>query len=52
MESAGAIVQRAKQADVPVISLRAAVPDADLDYYVSIDPFKVGQQQAEVPSMP
>ncbi|HYM58215.1 MAG TPA: substrate-binding domain-containing protein [Solirubrobacteraceae bacterium] len=46
--SAGAIVQRAKQADVKVISYGRLIPDADIDYYVSIDPFKVGQQQAEV----
>src|SRR4051812_28466693 len=46
--SAGGIVQRAKQADVKVISYGRLIPDADIDYYVSIDPFKVGQQQAEV----
>src|SRR3954447_276038 len=46
--SAGSIVQRAKQADVKVISYGRLIPDADIDYYVSIDPFKVGQQQAEV----
>jgi D-xylose transport system substrate-binding protein len=31
-----------------VISYGRLIPDADIDYYVSIDPFKVGQQQAEV----
>jgi D-xylose transport system substrate-binding protein len=46
--SAGAIVQRAKQSDVKVIAYGRLIPDADIDYYVSIDPFKVGQQQAEV----
>ena len=46
--SAGSIVQRAKQADVKVIAYGRLIPDADIDYYVSIDPFKVGQQQAEV----
>jgi len=48
VKSAAAIVQRAKQSDVKVIAYGRLIPDADLDYYVSIDPFKVGQQQAEV----
>jgi D-xylose transport system substrate-binding protein len=46
--SAGSIVARAKQANVPVISYGRLVSDAPLDYYVSIDPYKVGQQQAQV----
>jgi D-xylose transport system substrate-binding protein len=46
--SAGAIVERAKQSDVAVIAYGRLIPDADIDYYVSIDPFKVGQQQAQV----
>jgi D-xylose transport system substrate-binding protein len=46
--SAGGIVQRAKQSDVKVIAYGRLIPDADIDYYVSIDPFKVGQQQADV----
>ena len=46
--SAGSIVTRAKQAKIPVLSYGRLVADAPLDYYVSIDPFKVGQQQAEV----
>jgi D-xylose transport system substrate-binding protein len=46
--SAGAIVNRAKQQKVPVLSYGRLVADAPLDYYVSIDPFKVGQQQAQV----
>ena len=46
--SAGAIVQRAQQSDVKVIAYGRLIPDAQIDYYVSIDPFKVGQQQAEV----
>jgi D-xylose transport system substrate-binding protein len=33
---------------VAVIAYGRLIPDADIDYYVSIDPFKVGQQQAEV----
>ncbi len=48
VESAGAIVQSAKQSDVKVIAYGRLIQDADIDYYVSIDPFKVGQQQAEV----
>ena len=48
VKSAGAIVQRAKQSDVKVIAYGRLIPDADIDYYVSIDPFKVGQQQAQV----
>jgi D-xylose transport system substrate-binding protein len=46
--SAGAIVERAKQSDVAVIAYGRLIPDADIDYYVSIDPFRVGQQQAQV----
>jgi D-xylose transport system substrate-binding protein len=46
--SAGAIVTRAKQQKVPVLSYGRLVADAPLDYYVSIDPFKVGRQQAQV----
>jgi D-xylose transport system substrate-binding protein len=45
--SAGAIVNRAKQQKVPVVSYGRLVSKAPLDYYVSIDPFKVGQQQAQ-----
>jgi D-xylose transport system substrate-binding protein len=46
--SAGSIVTRAKQANIPVLSYGRLVSNAPLDYYVSIDPFKVGQQQAQV----
>jgi D-xylose transport system substrate-binding protein len=46
--SAGSIVNRARQAKIPVLSYGRLVADAPLDYYVSIDPFKVGQQQAQV----
>lgn len=45
--SAGAIVQRAKQQKIPVVSYGRLVANAPLDYYVSIDPYKVGQQQAQ-----
>ncbi len=48
VKSAGAIVQRARQAKVPVIAYGRLIPDQELDYYVSIDPFEVGVQQAEV----
>jgi D-xylose transport system substrate-binding protein len=47
VKSAASIVRRAKQSKVPVISYGRLVADADLDYYVSIDPFKVGQQQGK-----
>lgn len=46
--SAASIVTRAKQSNVPVISYGRLVSNADLDYYVSIDPYKVGVQQAAV----
>jgi D-xylose transport system substrate-binding protein len=46
--SAGSIVNRAKQQKIPVLSYGRLVADAPLDYYVSIDPYKVGQQQAQV----
>jgi D-xylose transport system substrate-binding protein len=45
--SAGAIVQRAKQAQIPVISYDRLITDADLDYYISFDNVKVGQLQGE-----
>ena len=48
VKSAAAIVAKAKQSDVKVIAYGRLIPDADIDYYVSIDPFKVGEQQAEV----
>jgi D-xylose transport system substrate-binding protein len=47
VKSAGSIVARAKQSQVAVISYGRLIGDADLDYYVSIDPFKVGQQQGK-----
>jgi D-xylose transport system substrate-binding protein len=45
VNSAAAIVTRAKQAKIPVVSYGRLVSNADLDYYVSIDPKKVGEQQ-------
>jgi D-xylose transport system substrate-binding protein len=47
VKSAASIVARAKQSKIPVISYGRLVSNADLDYYVSIDPFKVGQQQGQ-----
>lgn len=47
VKSAASIVTRAKQSKIPVISYGRLVSNADLDYYVSIDPFKVGQQQGK-----
>jgi D-xylose transport system substrate-binding protein len=48
VQAAAAIANRAKQANVPVVSYGRLVADSPLDYYVSIDPYKVGQQQANV----
>ena len=45
--SAGAIVARAKQADIPVVSYDRLILDADVDYYVEFDSSKVGQTQGE-----
>lgn len=47
VKSAASIVNRAKQSKIPVISYGRLVANADLAYYVSIDPFKVGQQQGK-----
>jgi D-xylose transport system substrate-binding protein len=46
VDAAAAIARRAKQSNVPVISYGRLVSKAPLNYFVSIDPFKVGQQQA------
>jgi D-xylose transport system substrate-binding protein len=45
--AAAGLVQRAKQADIPVISYDRLILDADLDYYVSFDSVEVGRQQGE-----
>jgi D-xylose transport system substrate-binding protein len=47
VRSATAIATRAKQKDVPVVSYGRLVADADLDAYVSIDPYRVGVQQGQ-----
>ena len=44
--SAGAIVNRAKQSDIPVVSYDRLITDAD-DYYISFDNEKVGKLQGE-----
>jgi D-xylose transport system substrate-binding protein len=45
--SAGAIVARAKQSQIPVISYDRLITDADVDYYVSFDNEKVGKLQGD-----
>jgi D-xylose transport system substrate-binding protein len=45
--SAGAIVNRAKQSQIPVISYDRLITDADIDYYISFDNVRVGQLQGE-----
>jgi D-xylose transport system substrate-binding protein len=47
VRSAAAIANNARAQDVPVVSYARLIADSDLDSYVSIDPFRVGQQQAE-----
>ncbi len=45
--SASAIVARAKQSKVPVISYDRLITGAEVDYYISFDNQKVGQLQAQ-----
>jgi D-xylose transport system substrate-binding protein len=45
--AAAAIVTRAKQSDIPVISYDRLLTDADIDYYISFDNVRVGRLQAE-----
>ena len=45
--SAGSIVARAKQSDIPVISYDRLITDADVDYYISFDNERVGRLQGE-----
>jgi D-xylose transport system substrate-binding protein len=45
--SAGAIVNRAKQSQIPVISYDRLITDADVDYYISFDNEKVGKLQGD-----
>jgi D-xylose transport system substrate-binding protein len=44
--SAGAIVTRAKQSNVPVVSYDRLITNADIDYYISFDNIQVGKLQA------
>jgi D-xylose transport system substrate-binding protein len=45
--SAGAIVQAAKQSQIPVVSYDRLITDADIDYYISFDNEQVGKLQGE-----
>ena len=45
--SAGAIVSRAKQSKIPVVSYDRLITDADIDYYISFDNEKVGKLQGD-----
>jgi D-xylose transport system substrate-binding protein len=45
--SAGAIVNRAKQSKIPVVSYDRLITDADIDYYISFDNEKVGKLQGD-----
>jgi D-xylose transport system substrate-binding protein len=45
--SAGAMVTRAKQSKIPVISYDRLIADAPVDYYISFNNEKVGQLQGE-----
>jgi D-xylose transport system substrate-binding protein len=44
--SAGAIVSRAKQSNIPVVSYDRLITKADVDYYISFDNIQVGKLQA------
>jgi D-xylose transport system substrate-binding protein len=46
VKAAATIVSAAKRAHVPVIAYGRLISNADLNYYISIDPYRVGQQQA------
>jgi D-xylose transport system substrate-binding protein len=45
--AAGAIVNRAKQSQIPVISYDRLITDADIDYYISFDNEQVGKLQGD-----
>lgn len=47
VKSAAAIANNARSQGVPVVSYARLIDGADVDAYVSIDPFRVGQQQGE-----
>jgi D-xylose transport system substrate-binding protein len=46
VKAAASIVASAKRSHVPVISYGRLISNADLSYFISIDPYRVGQQQA------
>lgn len=46
-KTAATIVESAHKMGVPVIAYDRLISDADLDYYVTFDPVKVGELQAE-----
>jgi D-xylose transport system substrate-binding protein len=45
--SAGAIVTRAKQSKIPVVSYDRLITNADIDYYVEFDSVGVGKSQGD-----
>src|SRR5919108_4130301 len=45
-EAAGAVVERAKQSDVPGIAYDRLISDADIDYYVSFNNVRQGRIEA------
>ena len=47
VRAAAAIANNARSQGVPVVSYARLIDGADIDAYVSIDPFRVGQQQGE-----
>ncbi|MDO8185307.1 substrate-binding domain-containing protein [Conexibacter sp. JD483] len=47
VRAAAAIANNARTQGVPVVSYARLIDGADIDAYVSIDPFRVGQQQGE-----
>jgi D-xylose transport system substrate-binding protein len=46
VKAAATIAASAKRAHVPVIAYGRLISNADLNYFISIDPYRVGQQQA------
>lgn len=46
-EAAGAVIQSAHEAGIPVIAYDRLAMNGDLDYYVTFDSFKVGQVEAQ-----
>lgn len=45
--AAAALVKKAKQAGVPVVAYNQAIPNSEVDYYVTRDDYKVGQMQVQ-----